>query len=110
MGLGPGYHYGEWWGQGIQRKYGLTEKRWSLFNTSRWELERPTCCYCVPVLYRGVFESSAVYEELGDLLAGGSIAAPGFMNPEGVVIYHIAAGQYFKKTILKDDEPKGAQR
>lgn len=31
--LGPGYHYGEWWGQGIQRGYGLKERRFSLFNT-----------------------------------------------------------------------------
>jgi len=30
--LGPGRHFGEWWGQGIQRGYGLKEKRLSLFN------------------------------------------------------------------------------
>lgn len=34
--LGPGQHFGEWWGAGIQRRYGLTEKRFSLFNVSRW--------------------------------------------------------------------------
>lgn len=34
--LGEGYHYGEWWGQGIQRGYGLDHKRFSLFNVSRW--------------------------------------------------------------------------
>lgn len=34
--LGPGRHFGEWWGAGIQRRYGLTEKRFSLFNTHRW--------------------------------------------------------------------------
>ena len=28
--LGPGYHYGEWWGAGIQRRYGLDHKRFSL--------------------------------------------------------------------------------
>ncbi|HLE80817.1 MAG TPA: RNA ligase family protein, partial [Dehalococcoidia bacterium] len=33
--LGPGRHYGEWWGSGIQRGYGLKEKRFSLFNVSR---------------------------------------------------------------------------
>lgn len=27
MGLGIGYHYGEWWGHGIQRGYNLKEKR-----------------------------------------------------------------------------------
>ena len=30
--LGEGYHYGEWWGAGIQRRYGLDTKRLSLFN------------------------------------------------------------------------------
>ena len=30
--LGPGHHFGEWWGRGINRNYGLTERRFSLFN------------------------------------------------------------------------------
>ncbi len=32
--LGAGRHFGEWWGSGIQRGYGLQkgEKRFSLFN------------------------------------------------------------------------------
>src|SRR3972149_2228793 len=34
--LGPGIHFGEFWGMGIQRGYNLEEKRFSLFNTSRW--------------------------------------------------------------------------
>ena len=29
--LGPGYHYGEWWGQGIQRRYDMDRKVFSLF-------------------------------------------------------------------------------
>ena len=35
--LGPGLHFGEWWGSGIQRGYGLTkgDKRFSLFNVER---------------------------------------------------------------------------
>ena len=54
--LGPGTHYGEWWGRGIQRGYGLDHKRFSLFNVSRWsdEAVRPTCCSVVPVLGRCV--------------------------------------------------------
>lgn len=48
--LGPGSHFGEWWGAGIQRTYGLKEKRFSLFNVSRWEHDRPACCGVVPVL------------------------------------------------------------
>ena len=47
-GLGAGFHYGEWWGQGIQRGYGLKEKRFSLFNVSRWEnaVLRPAVMSC----------------------------------------------------------------
>ena len=46
-----------------------------------------------------------------DLLAytsyGGSLAAPGFMKPEGVVIYHTAANIMFKKTFKNDEKGKG---
>src|SRR5690606_13561404 len=46
MKLGPGHHFGEWWGRGIQRGYGLNERRFSLFNTSRWTPETlPACCH-----------------------------------------------------------------
>jgi len=109
MQLGAGYHYGEWWGQGIQRGYGLKEKRFSLFNTSRWSDElgvRPACCHVVPVLYTGMFDTEMVQIWLDWLGRNGSVAAPGFMNPEGVVIYHVAGNLYFKKTIENDDKPK----
>lgn len=107
--LGEGRHFGEWWGSGIQRGYGLTggEKRFGLFNVSRWGDERPECCEVVPVLYRGLFDSAEVERCLTHLAFSGSKAAPGFMRPEGVVVYHVAAGVGFKKTIEKDDQPKG---
>lgn len=109
MLLGPGLHYGEWWGAGIQRRYGLTEKRFSLFNTSRWSdaATRPRCCHVVPVLFEGMFTTHAVEQELERLRVSGSAAVPGFMQPEGVVIWHHAARSYFKKTIEKDAEWKG---
>lgn len=112
MRLGPGHHFGEWWGLGIQRNYGLKEKRFSLFNAHRWSDEsgaRPSCCHVVPVLYHGVFNTRDVWIAIDDLTAQGSIAAPGFMKPEGVVIYHEASKQLFKKTIEKDDKPKGSK-
>lgn len=105
--LGEGRHFGEWWGAGIQRKYGLTEKRFSLFNVSRWEQDRPACCHVVPILYRGVFDTVEVLRMIGVLSLRGSFAAPGFMNPEGVVVYHEAGNVLFKKTLEKDDEWKG---
>jgi hypothetical protein len=105
--LGPGSHFGEWWGQGIQRRYGLTEKRFSLFNTARWtETPPPACCRVVPVLYRGDFDTMDVPLILARLRDGGSVAAPGFMQPEGIVIYHAASRALFKKTLEKDESPK----
>ena len=119
MQLGPGTHFGEWWGQGIQRKYNVGEKRFSLFNVSRWVRygdpfiagEKPTpapaCCHIVPVLYRGEFDTRAIAHALVTLQVEGSRAAPGFMKPEGIVIFHTAGNYLFKKTIEKDEIPKG---
>ena len=129
MTLGIGRHFGEWWGQGIQRKYGMTEKRWSLFNISRWCLAGetpqriptadprivkmqdvlPACCSLVPVLYRGIFTTDACEAALADLRTNGSKAAPGFMKPEGIVCFHTAANSGFKKTLEKDEVPKCLQ-
>ena len=115
MKLGPGQHVGEWWGQGIQRTYGLKEKRFSLFNASRWissEDERidakqeikPSCCHVVPIIYTGQMDSvnEIVSDSMAELIYRGSKAAPGFSDPEGIIIWHTAANIGFKKT-LKDD-------
>lgn len=110
--LGPGRHFGEWWGAGIQRRYDLKEKRFSLFNTHRWSdaSTRPACCGVVPILWQGPFDQLNVDDILGKLKEGGSVAAPGFMKPEGIVIFHTAAQWLLKKTIEKDEAPKGDNR
>jgi len=104
--LGPGRHFGEWWGSGIQRRYGMQEKVFSLFNTTRWKNGCPECCRTVPVMYHGLFSSTAVDDAIHRLIEEGSLAAPGFMNPEGVVVYHQAAGVGFKKTVKNDEKSK----
>jgi hypothetical protein len=112
MKLGPGAHYGEWWGAGVQRRYGLKEKRFSLFNAARWgdggKDLRPSCCHVVPVLWTGNFNDLNLGSILEALAREGSRAAPGFMDPEGVVIWHEAARVLFKKTIKGDEKPKGS--
>jgi hypothetical protein len=107
--LGPGFHYGEWWGKGIQRGYGVEDKRFSLFNSSKWNewSPRPYCCLVVPVLYVGPFDTNTITSVLDKLKEFGSVASPGFMKPEGIVIYHTQGNVYFKKTIEKDEKPKG---
>lgn len=107
--LGKGYHYGEWWGKGIQRTYGLKENRFSLFNVSKWydNLERPKCCEVVPILFRGLFTTENIETTLKYLIETGSVAVPGYDNPEGVVIFHIKSGHLYKKTIKNDEQAKG---
>ena len=109
--LGPGRHFGEWYGQGIQRNYGLTERRFALFNTARWDpwsVLTPPCCSVVPVLYTG--NLADVDEVVRVLREGGSCAVPGFMQPEGVVVYHTASRSLFKQLLDNDDTPKGATK
>lgn len=132
MQLGPGRHFGEWWGSGIQRGYGLRgdDKRFSLFNVSRWcrvgetpqripsidpRIEKyqdvlPACCGLVPVLGRGMFDTTQIENILASMRIYGSTAVPGFMRPEGIVVFHTAGNVGFKRT-LDGDEPKSlAQR
>ena len=124
--LGPGTHFGEWWGQGIQRNYGLKEKRFSLFNVQRWCLHNtppqripsgdpkiekyqqvlPKCCGLVPIIYKGEFTTDAIDAALLRLQLGGSFAVQGFKNPEGIVVYHTAGNIGFKKTLEKDEKSK----
>lgn len=113
--LGPGHHFGEWWGAGIQRRYGQTTKRFSLFNAHRWAWLNTTTpeqnslvsvVGVVPVLYTGPFDTAAIDDTINKLAAFGSKAAPGFMQPEGIVVYHTASGVSFKKTIVDDHKPK----
>jgi hypothetical protein len=125
--LGPGRHFGEWWGRKIQRGYNIPEKRFSLFNVARWHRpgfppfvtvpgdpglppkessECPACCDVVPVLTRGPFNSAMIERAMLILERNGSLAAPGFMKPEGIVIFHTASNSCFKKTFEGDDSPK----
>lgn len=110
LDLGVGLHFGEVWGGGIQRGYGLAkdDKRFSLFNTKRYadrELSTPGLGV-VPVLYRGPFDTAAVGLTLASLEVRGSRAVPGYRFPEGVVVYHSALNRTFKVTVEGDDEPK----
>jgi hypothetical protein len=121
-GLGPGRHYGEWWGAGLQRRYGLDHKRFSLFKVSRWadahwgddpallhdkQLYAPLCCHVVPVIFEGPFNTEPWTVAIQVLRDFGSKAAPGFRNPEGIVVFHTATSTLFKQTLVDDEKRKG---
>lgn len=102
--LGKGQHFGEWWGSGIQRTYGMRGKYFSLFNTLRWgtdeQKERLAAIpdtHTVPLLHTGEFSTEAIDKCMSLLKDHGSYAAP-FMNPEGIVIYLPESRSLFKMT------------
>lgn len=111
--LGPGYHYGEWWGLGIQRGYDQDRKRFSLFDVNRWtyrddegiqvSADVPACCEVVPTLWRGPLADLTIgVERALDALAVGSYAAPGFKRPEGICV-RIDRQHPFKVLLENDD-------
>jgi hypothetical protein len=108
--LGIGRHYGEWFGSGIQRGYGFPQgvRKFALFNTKRWtkasEFFTLPELTVVPVIHEGEFLTSAIEGVMHDLKENGSKLVPGFLNPEGVVIYHVAAGATFKRTFDACDQ------
>lgn len=99
MSLGPGHHYGEWWGLGIQRGYGITEKRFSLFNTRLWGDHNPNTPRCVNVV--PIIRASSIEDVKTLIIRNGSFAAPGYMNVEGVVMYEPDTDTCFKIIINK---------
>lgn len=107
--LGPGRHFGEWWGKGINRGYDRESRTFSLFNVERWadkpnnRLDWPEGLSVVPTLCRHTFNENKIHEVKAQLWAGGSKAAPGYGNPEGIIIWHQAARAKFKSTFDEYD-------
>lgn len=108
--LGEGSHFGEWWGQGIQRRYGQDHKRFSLFNVERYKevsaVVGGSPVEPVPVLYSGPFDTDMIVHVTENLKDWGSVAAPAFKDPEGVVVFHHHSGKSFKFTLDNNDKHK----
>lgn len=124
--LGTGTHFGEWWGAGIQRRYGMTGRKFSLFNTDRWTKEDADGMSpvrramsrlargsdvalqidAVPVLYHGTFSEARIHHALMSLKLHGSQAAPGWATPEGICVYHTQTKQVQKVTLDHNDAGK----
>lgn len=115
VGLGPGRHYGEWYGKGIQRGYGLDHKRFALFNVLKWGADgehlpedSPHTLTVVPEIDRcaGRNLNQAVNDSLQALRTLGSFAVGGFKKPEGLVIHNSENKATFKVLMENDDLPK----
>ncbi len=104
--LGYGRHFGEWYGEGIQRGYGLDEKRFALFRAPKNGVPEGCPVSVVPEIdVWGEFDTGRLALLMAGLQETGSVAVPGYMNPEGIVVFHARSGQLFKYTF--EAGPKG---
>lgn len=128
--LGYGYHYGEWYGEGIQKNpLGIEGKRFALFHATKYteangfDLERVDGLETVPLLHHGQCDVWTIPNIMQDLDTYGSKVKgaktttvkseiPGFddtmfqfdraANAEGVIIWNNET-KTRTKMLLKDD-------
>ncbi len=112
--LGPGRHYGEWAGPGINSGEGLSHRMFVLFDWWQRPEERPIPAFVttVPLLYCGMTTVPLLYcgntvpdidAIMRDLRVNGSKLVPGYMRPEGVVV--TVNGVRTKFTFEQEDVP-----
>jgi hypothetical protein len=95
--LGPGHHYGEWWGHKIQRGYNLDRKVFSLFNVHTPIASLST----VPLLAQDVpvISLEKTINELVETMKEKGSFATTFDRPEGLMVeFNISKLRY--KVIL----------
>jgi hypothetical protein len=106
--LGPGKHFGEWAGPGINSGEGLKEKTFVLFDVDRYDKTKalPPQTSLVPVLFRGKIDHEIVEATMTQLKTHGSVLVPGFMRAEGIVV-SIGGKRY--KHVFDSEETKWKQ-
>lgn len=117
--LGTGRHFGEWYGEGVGKRYGDKVRGYrgfALFNVDKhaevWgdlsdEAGRRVVVEPMPVLYEGKFSESAIRGVAEELKREGSVVVPFHPNPEGIVVFHTQSRQVYKYTFDNNDEAKG---
>lgn len=115
--LGPGRHFGEWWGRGVGKRYKgalVNIRGFALFNTARHKglhewlpgfngeqiLLEP-----VVTLYEGPFSEQKINDVLVSLEKHGSYMSP-FDTAEGIVVFHTQSRQVYKVTLDGQDAGK----
>lgn len=130
--LGFGYHYGEWYGEGIQKNpLAVQGRRFALFNTWHWaakgNVERlrgsgiPGLTH-VPVLHDETRDGPADYMTIPAIIKGlqaGGSRADGYKTlpnaykmdfyvegPEGIIVWQRETKQRYKILLHEDDKHK----
>lgn len=120
--LGYGYHYGEWFGEGIQKNpLGVEGKRFALFHATKYtedngyELNKVDGLETVPLLFHGQADIYTILRTVMQLKEHGSqvMGVKGETKPEGVIVWHretqqkykiLLEGDAFHKWQLNDNE------
>ncbi len=107
--LGAGYHHGEWYGEKINRNYGLKEKRFMLFNYKRYaeDFHNGLLPNCVEL--ETVTDIDVPFELLNDIITAraeqlktlGSFHVKGFKPAEGFIIRSNLRNVLYKVIISK---------
>lgn len=105
--LPDGDHYGEWYGRGINRNYGMKDRKFMLFNRERYvNLEEiPNCVELETVLFNNasIYGIDVVINGLEiEMDEKGSTHVPGFDRPEGLILRFKLAGKVYKEIFSKD--------
>lgn len=120
--LGYGYHYGEWFGEGIQKNpLGIEGKRFALFHATKYtedngyELNKVDGLETVPLLHWGPCDLFTIPQIMTDLdsygsnVKGAKLIAQGYdFEPdehaaaEGIIVWHKETQQKYK-ILLEDD-------
>lgn len=94
--LGDGYHYGEWYGEGIQKNpHQKVGKHFALFNTFRDAALLPKCVEVVRLLHVGRYSPEKVEACLEELKTHAELC--GYVA-EGLVVYFHSTRTYEKHT------------
>lgn len=105
--LGPGMHHGEWYGEKINRNYGLKQKKFMLFNNKRYrkaDFDLPNCVELETVVADNVEfkDLQSRIELLSDMLEStGSFHVQGFKPAEGFILRSSLRNTLYKVILNK---------
>lgn len=113
--LGFGYHYGEWFGEGIQKNpLGIEGKRFALFHATKYtedngyELNKVDGLETVPLLFHGQANYRTIVDVIDNLhtfgtkVKGASAPMGVPLKAEGIIVWHKETQQKYKILLQGD--------
>lgn len=100
--LPAGFHYGEWYGKGINHGYGMTDRKFMLFNRKRYERleDLPKCVELETIIEDEVpvYELLSVIDRIkNEVSVKGSYHVPGQAMVEGLIMRFRLSAKVYKE-------------